>query len=47
MKWTPQKTIVCASVADVIGDVLHLRALVVVREDDGVLLRREAAHLVV
>ena len=33
-------------VADVVGDVLHLGALVVVREDDRVTLARERAHLV-
>ena len=58
MKWTPQKTIISASVAaacareaeriaDVVGDVLHLGPLVVVGEDHGVPSRRERADLVV
>ena len=57
MKCTPQKTIVsrlggggppgeAERVADVVGDVLHLGHLVVVREDHGVALGRERAHLV-
>ena len=56
MKWTPQNTIVDASVAaacarepervaDVVGHVLDLGPLVVVREDDGVALARERADL--
>ena len=57
MKCTPQKTITSPSasdgparqperVADVVGDVLHLRHLVVVRQDHRVALGRERAHLV-
>ncbi len=56
MKCTPQKTMVPASacggdpgerqrVADMVGDVLDLRALVVVGEDHGVALAGEAAYL--
>jgi len=55
MKWTPQKTIASASVAaaargepeavaEMVGDVLDLRQLVVVGEDDGVPLGRERAR---
>src|ERR1700759_1991219 len=57
MKCTPQKTIVSASaagaprgepqrVAHVIGDVLDLRKLVVVGQDDRVVLPRQVADLV-
>ena len=55
MKWTPQKTIVsrvgrgrlareAERVADVVRDVLHLGALVVVGEDHGVLRARASAR---
>ena len=58
MKWTPQKTITVRvrrrrlpgepeRVADVVRDVLHLRQLVVVGEDDRVALAGELTHLVV
>ena len=56
MKCTPQKTIVSRvrggraarepeRVADVVGDVLDLRHLVVVREDHRAALARQRAHL--
>ena len=57
MKCTPQKTMTSASVAaafrerrqrvaDVVGDVLDLGHLVVVRQDDGLALGCQRAHLV-